>query len=152
MDPSNFDGTASRTIVHWLLAVEQLAWRTLSRTIPEWKRTLYPDCGISPHNGLNQHLFQTVKRFHHGRSLRQRFAPCISLQKASVAPGALFSARDKRSDLCKTMCRRCTRCRRFFSVGLTPKHIKVPTFLNGQRHGPSRQVFFRKCRRHERIN
>ena len=30
------------------------------------------------------------------------------------------------------------------SVGPIPKQIKVPTFLNGLRHGPARQALFRK--------
>ena len=32
----------------------------------------------------------------------------------------------------------------FFSVGPIPEHIRVSTFLNGLRHGPSRQALFRK--------
>ena len=30
------------------------------------------------------------------------------------------------------------------TVGPIPEHIKVPTFMNGLRHGPSRQALFRK--------
>uniref|UniRef100_M4BEZ4 Uncharacterized protein n=1 Tax=Hyaloperonospora arabidopsidis (strain Emoy2) TaxID=559515 RepID=M4BEZ4_HYAAE len=98
MDPPKFDGTAARTIVHWLLDVEQCGVAQL----------IDDDTRMASY--AMSHL--RVKRSHHERSLRQRFAPCISRRTTKCCFGRASLARDKRSNPCKPMCRRCARCRR----------------------------------------
>ena len=139
---SKFNG-AARTIAHWLLAVCNVVWHSLSRMMPQGYRTLCSICVVRPRDRLTHRLWQTIKHSNHGRYLEQRYAPYISCRTTKCCFRCASLARDKQNDLCKTICRRCASCWRLL-VWVRYRKIKVPTFLNLLRHGPARQTLFRK--------
>ena len=74
MDPSKFDGTAPHTILHRLLAVEQCGVAQLIED--DFKLCRMPCLPyIKKSEWAYYALIEYAKRFRHGRSLKQRFAP-----------------------------------------------------------------------------
>ena len=107
MDPTKFDSTATRTIVHWPIAVEQYGATQLieddTRMASYAKSYLWGKDSELTYSAL----MADSKAYHHGQPLKQKFASCINRRKLKYYFRCVCLARDKSSDPSKTMCRSC---------------------------------------------
>ena len=110
-----------------------------SRTTAGWCRTLCRIRAVRPQSGLTRRLWRTEKRSPHGRSLRIRFAPCTSRRTTKCCFRRTLWRRHAKQSLQEYVQKMCS-LSASITVGPIPEHIKVPTFMNGLRHGPSRQA------------
>lgn len=144
MDPPKFDGTAAHTIVHWLLAVEQcgvaqlieddtrmvsFAMSHLRGKASEWAYSLLMADG---------NAFPTWAIFK--EKIRSVYQPP---NNEVLLQARFFGTRQAKRSL-QEYVQEMRSLSASITVGPIPEHIKVPTFMNGLRHGPSRQALFRK--------
>ena len=144
MDPPKFNGTAARTIVHWLLAVEQ--------------------CGVAQLIEDDSQMVSYAMSHLRGKASEWAYSALMADSKAVgswaifktkiramyqppnnevLLQARFFSTRQAQRSL-QDYVQEMRSLLAFFSVGPIPEHIRVSTFLNGLRHGPSRQALFRK--------
>ena len=146
MDLPEFDGTAPHTIVHWILAMEQCGVAQIFEDDTRMVSYAMPNLRGKASDWAYSALMANKNRPRHGRSLKQKFAPCISRQTIKFYFRRVFGARQAKRSL-----QEYAQGMRSLSASITsvpiPGHTKVPTFMNGLRHGPSRQALFRKVPR-----
>ena len=120
MDPPKFDGTAVRTIVHWLLAVEQCG---VAQLIEDDTRMV--SYAISHLRGKASKwaysaLMANSKAFPSWAIFKTKIRAIYQPPNNEVLLRVRFFS--KRSDPCKTMYRRCALCRRLLVWSDTGKH------------------------------
>ena len=112
MDPPKFDGTSPHTIVHWLLAVEQCGVVQLieddTRVVSYAMSNLRGKASEWAYSALmaNADAFTSWAIFK--SKIRAMYQP----PNNEVLLMARFLEHDRRNALCKSLCRRCVRCRR----------------------------------------
>ncbi|CAI5725239.1 unnamed protein product [Peronospora effusa] len=144
MDPPKFDGTSPHTIVHWILAVEQCgvaqlieddtilvsyAMSNLRGKASEWA---YSALMANADAFLSWAIFKS--------KIRAMYQPP---NNKVLLMARFFGARQAKRSLQEFV-----QEMRSLSASMNgkpiPERIKVATFMNGLRHGPSRQALFRK--------
>ena len=144
MDPPKFDGTAAHTIVHWLLAVEQCGVAQLieddSRMVSYAMSHLRGKASEWAYSALmaDRKAFPSWAIFKD--KIRAMYQPP---NNEVLLQARFFGARQAKRSL-QEYVQEMRSLSASITVGPIPEHIKVPTFMNGLRHGPSRQALFRK--------
>lgn len=100
-DPPKFVGNAAHTIVYRVLAVEQCG---VVQFIKDDSRMV--SYAMSHQRGeasllLYRRFWRTHSRSPHGRSINQRFAPCMNRRTKRYCFRRAFLGHDKRSALCR---------------------------------------------------
>ena len=144
MDPPKFDGTAPHTIVHWLLAVEQCGVAQLidddTRMVSYAMSHLRGKASEWAYSALlaNAKAFPSWAIFK--TKIRAMYQPP---NNEVLLQARFFGARQAKRSL-QDYAQEMRSLSASITLGPIPEHIKVPTFMNGLRHGPSRQALFRK--------
>ena len=144
MDPQKFDGTAPHTIVHWLLAVEQCGVAQLieddTRMVSYAMSNLRGKASEWAYSALmaNAEAFPSWAIFK--TKIRNMYQPP---NNEVLLQARFFGARQAKRSLQEHV-QEMRLLSASITVGPIPEHIKVPTFMNGLRHGPSRQALFRE--------
>ncbi|CAI5703986.1 unnamed protein product [Peronospora effusa] len=144
VDPPKFDGAIPHTIVHWLLAVEQCG---VAQLIEDDTRMV--SYAMSKLRGKASEWaysapMDNADAFPSWAILKTKICAMYQPPNNEV----LLMARFLWSTTGETLSARIVQKMRSLSAsingGAIPERIKVATFMNGLRHGPSRQALFRK--------
>jgi hypothetical protein len=143
LDAPKFDGTDANRLTHWLMAVELASMAQL----------LYDDdqkvsFAISNLRGkASEWAYSTLladgRAFHTWQIFQEKIRAMYQPPNNEVLlQGRFFSARQGKRSLQQYVQEMRSLCAAMTQQPL-PESVKVPAFMNGLRHGPSRQALFR---------
>ncbi|CAI5702775.1 unnamed protein product [Peronospora effusa] len=144
MDPPKFDGTSPHTIVHWLLAVEKCGVALLiegdTRMVSYAMSNLLGKASEWAYSALmaNADAFPSWAIFE--TKIRAMYQPP---NNEVLFMARFFGARQAKRSL-QEFVQEMRSLLASINGEPIPELIKVATFMNGLRHGPSRQALFRK--------